>query len=325
VKEAKKTEIARVSELAWRRTLEVVASVAALPPPTPLNTIASLLSIDKIRFAPLVSDAGLARDGEKFEIVVNTEASPTPYAAGTVLLASDSKWSDLHATLRFTVAHEIAHVIFLQQAGFDQESEFFQKNERAVENACNILARVLLLPAELLRREVGNRLFDPKHLAEVAGRCRVSAEVLVRRFHVSDLNEDYFKSDGFIALARQVDNAIRVKACHIFGAIARDRFHRALKQEGSDKTRPLYRSLSDSYAQSKWALEGQSIDEIQLAKDLESKLGDGDVGPFSLRVGWGSGKVIPCSLSSHPLVGGALVLCLKVAGPVQESDQERLL
>jgi hypothetical protein len=140
------------------------------------------------------------------------------------------------------------------------------------------------------------------------------------------MNEDYAKSNGFVAFARQMDNAIRVKACHIFGAVARDRFHRALKQDSSDgKLRPVHRTLSDIYAQSKWELEGQSIDEIQLAKDLENKLLEGAIEQLPLRVGWGSGKVIPCSLSSQPLAEGNFLLCLEILAPVQESDQERLL
>lgn len=134
-----RSAIARVSEEAWRFTEKLCALSANTPPPAPLEEFAKELGIRCVRFKPLLSDGALAKEGKDLEIVLNTEAPGAAWPAGTVLPVDDGKWGALNPPLRFSVAHEIAHAVFLKVAGYDSRLDLFQKNERAVENACNIL------------------------------------------------------------------------------------------------------------------------------------------------------------------------------------------
>jgi hypothetical protein len=322
-----KSEIAAISEEAWRATAKLAKSAGKYPPPVALDTIAQDLSIECIRFAPIVSDAGLAKVSEGFQIVINTEASSVSYPSGTRLLTNAGQWSRLPATLRFTVAHEIAHVIFLRAANSDQKRDLFQKNERAVEHCCSILARMLLLPSELLVRELAGGLFDPRVIADVCARCQVSPEVFIRRFHISDMGDQYRDANGFVAFVREAHAEASIKACHIFGVLARDRFHRALEKDGqAAKPRTKHRSLSDSYAQPKWAMEGRLLSDLQLSQQFELSLGNGFSGPIGFDADWGSGKVIPCSFSAcRTNEPSGVLLCVKVLGPVQGRDERVLL
>ena len=105
----RETEIARISREAWKTAEALVASVSDTHLPVPLATIAKSLGVRCIRFEALISDIGLAMSTEGFDIVVNTEAPGVRETAGTTLSVDDGRWDELRPSLRFSVAHELAH------------------------------------------------------------------------------------------------------------------------------------------------------------------------------------------------------------------------
>ncbi len=208
----KATEIARVSDEAWQTAQKMTTPLSQESPPVPLGELAEHAGIRRVRFEPLISDAGLARKGSDFEVVVNGDAFDGAPSAGTILEVGDPKWAEFTVPLRRTIAYEIAHLLFLNAAQKDQYSDLFRKNERAVENGCNILARVFLLPRQMLLREVGERLFDVDHVKNLTAASRVSPEVFIRRLHLSDMRTDW-KLDGFIAYVREQEGVLRIIVC----------------------------------------------------------------------------------------------------------------
>ena len=122
--------------------------------------MAKALGVERIRFEPLISDAGLAKTAEGFEIVINTEAPGATEPPGSIFLADDGRWNELRSPLRFSVAHELAHVPFLISAGRKRFADVLTRNQPDVERGSSVLARTFLLPRKLLIRELGNGLFD---------------------------------------------------------------------------------------------------------------------------------------------------------------------
>jgi hypothetical protein len=328
-KEAK-TEITRVSQEAWRTVQKLTESIANSPPPVSLDEFAKGLGIRCIRFKPLLSDAGLSKSGENWEIVINTEHRGITVALRTRQSLDVGNWSELTRSLRFTTAHELAHLAFLKAANQDSQSELFRRNEKAIENGCNILARIFLLPRQMLIREIANRLFDVDHVCEILSSFQVSPEVFIRRLHLSDVDLRQSKGDGFLAFAHEEEGTIRVKACHILGTYGKQRFHQALQLDKNDgEISYRHRSLSADYKQAKWALEGSTLDDVKLDKNkkIESALRNADRGQLELLVGLGEGNIIPCEFVFRRLdqKHRSLLIRLQVIGPVQKAGERTIL
>ena len=305
--------IARVSEEAWKITEKLSAACANMSPPAPLEGYAKELRVHCIRFEPLLSGGGLARSGKDFEIVLNTEAPGSAFPAGTTLSADDRKWGELKPLRRFSVAHEIAHAVFLKAVGYGSRLDLFQKNERAVENACNILARIFLLPRSMLVREIDSRLFDVDHLGKLVHAFGVSPEVFLRRFHVSDMRGQFTAMDGLLAFIEDKGVHIEFKVCHMWGDHAIARFQHSLQE--SRKKLSEYLSLSADYKQTRWALEGLRLNEIGLgnSSDIASMLKNKQADRIDMHVEWARGEVIPCNLSFRQIRERPLgwLLCLR--------------
>lgn len=320
--------IARVSEEAWRITEKLSASSANMSPPAPLEGCAKELGIRCIRFEALLSDGALAKAGKDLEIVLNTEAPGAACPAGTTLSIDDGKWGELKPPLRFSVAHEIAHAVFLKAAGYDSHRDFFQKNERAVENGCNILARIFLLPRSMLIHEIDSRLFDVDHLSKLVLAFGVSPEVFLRRFHVSDMRGQFTAVDGLLAFVQNQGEDIEFKACHIWGDHTIVRFQHGLQESRKKAWESERLSLSADYKQTKWVLEGLKLNEIGLgnSSDIASRLKNKQADQIEMDVEWARGSVIPCRLSFRLIHERPLgwLLCLQVMDPVQKSGQSHL-
>lgn len=317
--------IARVSEEAWRITEKLSASSANVSPPAPLEGCAKELGIRGIRFEALLSDGALAKAGKDLEIVLNTEAPGAACPAGTTLSVDDGKWGELKPPLRFSVAHEIAHAVFLKAAGYDSHRDLFQKNEQAVENGCNILARIFLLPRSMLIREIDSRLFDVDHLSKLVLAFGVSPEVFLRRFHVSDMKGQFTAMDGLLAFVQDKGENIEFKACHIWGDYAIGRFQHGLQESRRKAWESEHVSLSADYRQTKWVLQGLKLNEIGLgnSRDIASRLKSKQADQIEMDVEWAQSEVIPCRLSFRLIQERPLgwLLCLQVMGTVQKPGQ----
>lgn len=325
---AKKPQIETISKNAWHIAQEWSASIANSALPLHLNALAKSHGVRGIRFSPLLSDAGLEKDGNGYEIVINTDAFGG-YQDGTIFSVDNDSWSDLDLALRFRIAHEVAHLVFLEAAEKDRQIDTFVKNERAVENGCNILARILLLPRPHLLREIGNRFLEPDHIKRLMSSFRVTPEVFVRRFHLSDLTAPFTDERGIIILADNRSGVLWIKACHIIGGLARDRFDSAFQRQGLVNKKLERMSLSDDYRQCKWALENQRFSKIMLSRsnDVESLIRKNESGQLELEVEWGEGNVIPCKIQFCRTMEGSFnsLISIQIMGNIRTIGHPMLL
>lgn len=318
----RKNKLIPISEKVWRDLENKSESLSNQSLPVNLEEYVNDIGIKYVRFRPLISDAGLARNSDNLEVIVNTEHPGVKLSAETTASVEDGSWHKFQPSLRFTVAHEIAHGVFMRAAEKVKEGDLLKDNRPDVEEACKNLARLMLLPRRMLIREMGERLLDVEHLSKLVAAFHVSPEVFLRRFHLSDLNRQHSKLDGFLAFVKEEnDGRLYIKACHVFGTYASDRFHRALPKKKKYK----YLGLSNSYHQTTWALEGMAVNAVKLDKkiDIESVLRSTESKQFDLDVEWGDGGFIPCNLAFRRIHQKPLgfLLRVQVMGPVQKPGQ----
>ncbi len=305
----------------------MAAMAGETPPPVSLRRVAKELGVRRIEFAPLWSNAGLRKVRDGYEIVLNTESPGVNENPGEQLVMDSEAPTDVQPPVRFTIAHELAHMVSLKIAG-DTKRDVFVKNAEAVENACNILARILLMPPKaVLKATAGHRL-ELENLRGLVSAFGVSAEVFIRRLHLSDLQGCFAGTDGLLALVEMKDGAFSVEACHIFGlANALARFDEALPARGEHGQQ--HRSLSPRYRNSAWKLEGRRLAELQLGIDIDSLLTERKSGTVHLEVQWRTKQnpTLPCQLSflrqrDEPTTA---LVSITVSGPPRGPEQASLI
>jgi hypothetical protein len=317
--EERRTRIAGISQKAWRMLDKLTSSLAELSPPVALDGYARTLGVHSILFKPILSDAGLAKDDTGFQIIINADAVGE-YPSGTRLSATDGTWAKLDPKLRFRIAHELAHIVFLAAAEQDKQSEVFVKNEKAVENACNILARIFLLPSRALVQEIGTELFNVEHIRSAISVFQVAPEVFIRRLNVSDMRQHFGEKRGILAFLKEsITGQLIVKACHIWGSFAQQRFETALRKP-DDKSRDAHMSLSEEFRQATWALEGKPINDMRLNRtvEIEKLIRTPKSGGQDIHVDWSSERILPCKLASCQLLGSprSYLTSLEVTEPL---------
>jgi|ERR1039458_9965338 hypothetical protein len=325
-----KNRLAPISEEVWGDVVKQAESFSSQFPPVNLEEYAKAIGIQHIRYRPLISDAGLARNGDTLEVIINTDAPGVTLPAETTASVGDGTWTKFQSSLRFTVAHEIAHAFFMRAAERAKDDGLLEKHRSDVEEACKNLARLMLLPRQILIRELGEGLLDLDHVSGLIAAFRVSPEVFLRRFHLSDMNRKHGKLDGFIAFIQEREGRLYIKAGYVFGRHASDRFERALQRSkrGTPQRKFEYLGLSDSYRRTRWSFEGMAVNDLKLDKnkDIESFLRSVETSQLDLDVEWGNGEVIPCNLAFrriHQQPLGFLVR-VRVLGPVQKPGQRTL-
>lgn len=115
--EAKKTQIETLSEKAWAEVQRLAAMAGETPPPVSLRRVAKELGVRRIEFAPLWSNAGLRKVRDGYEIVLNTESPGVNENPGEQLVMDSEAPTDVQPPVRFTIAHELAHMVSLKIAG----------------------------------------------------------------------------------------------------------------------------------------------------------------------------------------------------------------
>jgi hypothetical protein len=164
--------------------------------PVDLTRLAVKRGITKVHFRPMPCDGaiGVAEDGFVVHLQSRKEQLvPAP--------AVDS--SALSPRQRFTLAHEISHTFFY---GPDLKRVEPHPSQRLLEDSCNYAAARLLLPANLLRYEIGrNRKVDSIEMAcDLASTAHVSTEVLLQRL---DELEDLKETDYALLALRKEERA----------------------------------------------------------------------------------------------------------------------
>lgn len=126
--------------------------------PVDLPALARALGVDRITYMPLLEDGRLETDATRTEILVSTSANGSRQ--------------------RFTIAHEIAHLLLTQPGQAAVERRLSTDNE--VERFCDEFAAALLLPRDWVAsryRRAPRTLATVRHLS-VATETSLAASVV---------------------------------------------------------------------------------------------------------------------------------------------------
>jgi len=139
-------------------------------PPVPLESLAALVNIRKIVRLDIRESGRLVPVGQSFVVELN---------------ASEHRYRQ-----RFTLAHEIGHVLLSRSKGRNQVAEryFRCSNDSQLERACDRIAGRLILPPRELRQEVERHGHGLSDLVGVARRFEVSWQAF--GFAMSELFDD---------------------------------------------------------------------------------------------------------------------------------------
>jgi hypothetical protein len=268
----------QLRQRAWRRVLELSDVAGDCAPPVPLNEIATRLSIRGVEFLPLVSTAGVGPVEDGYGVYINTRAPGAAPFGRSCLHTTREDFDRLSAPLRFTVAHEMAHVLFFELLGGDCENQLLRKHWRALEHTCNQMARVLLLPKKPFLRELGGDLFSLQAATTVIRRYRVSPDVFIFRFRVADIGRAFDGHDeGLIAYIKDRVNGPRIMAAHSLGTVANIRW-------------PVRN----------WRSGRIALDKLYLSIDVEALLRTRHRGVVDAEVLWRDDQMIPCKVEVWP-------------------------
>src|SRR5262249_8994529 len=113
------SEFSKLRDAAWKAVVSWSHSVAGRSPPVPLHQLAAQRRIRRIQVLTLLSTAGLAPVENGYAIYLNEAAPGASTLAQAKLDVHEADFMRLTAPLRFNVAHEIAHVFFLDLVGGD--------------------------------------------------------------------------------------------------------------------------------------------------------------------------------------------------------------
>lgn len=257
-------------------------SVHAKALPTPLHELAKARDITGIQFKPLISTAGLRKTTDGYVIVVNSLADGVTHPAGTELPTSGA-WAEFLPPVRFSIAHEIAHVLLYDCVNGQVDHCVFTEYWRDMEVTCNYIAGALLLPKARLLGELRRRPFGIEHVFALAKDFRVSTEVFLRRLKDDDVRKNLNGIDEFMAILRPGDGGPKVVAPFYRGERATTRFSVA---------------------------EEADLSALRLPADIEGPLREGRSFQQTAKISWYSGRqVIECEVKSRAFgIGHALLL-----------------
>lgn len=296
------SRLKKLKTAVWIHADQLAQAAAGGKFPVPLRRMAAEAKIKKIKFEPLLSSAGLQDKVSSFVIWVNTEARQVDQPAGKELDVENDDWSSMRPAVRFSIAHEIAHVLIINAARAGKLS--LGGRVAFVERACNEIARVILLPRELYTNSFPSGMFDLNAVAHVVRTARVSPEVLIRRSWLDDLRRFREPHQGVLAFVRVKDDTLTVVEFQACGTQAIYRFGDPQDEKLDGARRAML--LKD------WSIEetvGQGLWE-----------GDGCTESKSIPDAVGAG--LPCELSTLRIAeSGGFLLSIRVTGKLISGRQ----
>ena len=134
---------------------EVLRAVGLSPtPPIPVRLVAERLGVSNISIRPMVEDGALVRLGTVTNVLLREGRSPTRQ--------------------RFTLAHELGHLLLLGDTDLAVEFRQVQRGRDAEESLCDDIAAALLMPTEWIRERFSSRPMMLPMVRDLAPACEVS-------------------------------------------------------------------------------------------------------------------------------------------------------
>ncbi len=191
--------------------------------PIPLSPVAREAGVAALIFEPLFSTAGLEDLGNSYVIWINADAQQADaFPTGKRIPLDGVAWVALKSHLRLIVAHEIAHALFINEARRQQRPPPAVDGE--LEMACYDIARLILLPTQLMMSILTGNIFQLDTIADAILTAQVSADVFLRRLKMSDMSSIAGNGSGVLALVRKTERGLSVIDNHAWGTQAVVRF-----------------------------------------------------------------------------------------------------
>jgi hypothetical protein len=295
MRRAQESPFDRLRQRAWPVVNQWAQSVADDPLPVALQALAVAYKVRAVVFERLLSDTALEREGDGFLICVNTEARGANDKAGTELELARSDLSTLTPPLRFSIAHELAHLIILELSGGRSKSDLFRRHSEALERTCNEMAGAILLPKSRLKREIEGLLFNAPHLKNLCTKFGVSPDVFLLRLRLADMLEELKAFDGLLAVAREDTGAIEITSSMVLEPLARQRWRRVA--DTRDKLQ---------------------LEALGLPSDVLRSVCDEEGGvAMKVLLEWRPGMVLPCELTTCRRYSQslAIMIAIRILGP----------
>jgi hypothetical protein len=266
-----------LQEEAWR-AVERWAASNSHATPVPLHDLAALYDVRRICFDRLFSSAGLSKAADGFVVYVNTGAYGVDQIAGTVLEVNAETLKALKPSVRFSVAHEIAHAIFLKETNAAKKKALFLKHNDDLESACNQMAGAMLLPKPQFTAAIGDKLFDANRVTELTTAFGVSATTLILRLKSPDMRGTFRELDGLLAIVEEVGATKVVKVFHFL----------------EPYSNLMWKNLSEGDHAQIWEklhLGSTNLDQLRESKTVDQ----------SIRIAFDPNRTIACQLTSRRL------------------------
>jgi hypothetical protein len=182
--------------------------------------LAKKREIAQIHFRPMPCDGAIEVAGDGFVVHMKSAKEQLVPTSAVDSIA-------LSARQRFTLAHEISHTFFYDASRKPSKPH---PDPQLLESLCNYGAARLLLPDDLVEREIGTgRRFGSIEMArDIASTAQVSMEVLLQRL---DELERLKETDYALLLFKRQDDGsiVTIGAClnGIFGGLPRPALYAA--------------------------------------------------------------------------------------------------
>ncbi len=113
---------------------------------------------------------------------------------------------------RFSLAHEIAHTFFYKFSGSVPAPDDAVSNGPELEKICDRTAGHILVPTDLLKREVGDyERIDAAFVRSVASKFRASLTVLIERLSIVEPSNPF---ERCVLLAKRLDGDAEIRAVY---------------------------------------------------------------------------------------------------------------
>jgi hypothetical protein len=282
---------------AWAIVDEWAAKWASGSLPVPLEDLARAYKVRRVEFEPLLSTGGLEQEEDEFVVYLNPEADGVDQRDGDTMGVAAGAWSALRSPVRFTLAHELAHLILYSLANYEHRP--FEDRDKDLETACNDIAGALLLPKKRLMDEIGGHLFDTHHIRTVLKKFHVSGNAFVLRLRSHDLNNAFDSMSGLMTVVRKVDGKFAFDAAYACGSYIRQGWKRLQASE-------------DDCSPADLGLNMNLLDEMLASDEFQRKT----------TILWHADakEVIPCDVASCRTSRSTTLIAIKLlGGPVKET------
>ncbi len=287
-----------LKEQVRRRAEQWTNSVHGQPLPVPIQELARAIRIRGLVFRPLLSTAALKRAGDGYLIVLNPLADRTPSIE--LVEVPPDRWSTFKGSLRFSIAHEMVHVMFYEAVGGEIDADLFTRHWKALETACNEIAGALLLPKRRLLAELGQQDLDIPTVRSLVKLFGVSTESFLRRLQQDDMRRESAPLDGFLTVVRKDGKELRLVAPYIRGDRGTGRFR---------------------------VQDGAGFHELGLPEAIEGALREGAEIDQKVKTRWRDDEFIECQVISCRISEGPLRFLVSlrvVAGPEKYNLSESI-